>query len=227
MSRTNLLIILCVLSSLFYWYAGSEASVFKPYIKPELLDALLIFQGKNFFKGYISAVITALFIHADLTHLVGNMIFLFVFGNTLEKELGAKKVVAAFMVGGVSSFMAGIIFYGMETMMLGASAAIFTLTAIAMLTKPLKFSWLFFMPLGLVAIIYFLYNVAAVLYTAGGSIGYEAHIFGFLVGFPMGVRWSRGLWKRNLLIAVVLLIIYSVVVSFFSTGLVQLQVLSR
>ncbi|HDJ05050.1 MAG TPA: rhomboid family intramembrane serine protease [Candidatus Bathyarchaeota archaeon] len=222
MSKTNLLIMLCVLLSLFYWYASSEASVLKSYVDPKLLDALLVFQGETFFKGYVTSVVAAIFIHADLTHLIGNMIFLFVFGNSLEKELGAKRVVAAFLTGGALSFMAGIIFYGMKTMMLGASAAIFTLAAITMLTKPLKFSWLFFMPLGLVAIIYFLYNVVAVLYAAGGSVGYEAHIFGFLVGFPMGVRWSRGLWKRNLLIAVALLIVYFAVSSFLSAGLLQL-----
>ena len=178
-------------------------------------DRLLVFSGENFLKGYCISILTALFVHADLTHLLGNMIFLYVFGNTLENEIGAKKVVSAFICGGIASFFVGAWIYGMDTMMLGASAAIFTLTAIAMLTKPLKFSWLFFMPLGLVALIYFMYNVFAVLYEFGGSVGYEAHIIGFMIGFPMGIKWSKGAWKRNLLIAACLLIIYIFVMGFF------------
>jgi len=45
---------------------------------------------------------------------------------------------------------------------MGASAAIFSVAACIMLVRPLKFSWLFLAPQGLVAIIYFLYNVALV-----------------------------------------------------------------
>jgi len=198
-----MLIILCVLASLIYWY-----------IVPEVLDGFLVFSGASLFRGFYWTVLTALFIHGDFTHLAGNMLFLFVFGNTLEEELGANKTMTAFFIGGVSSFIISIFFYGLDTVMLGASAAIFTLTAIVMLTKPLKFSWLFFMPLGLVAILYFLYNVIAVMYIEGGSIGYLAHVIGFLTGFPLGIIWSRRRWKRNILIAIVLLIAYLALMYF-------------
>ncbi|RLI36482.1 hypothetical protein DRO55_03445 [Candidatus Bathyarchaeota archaeon] len=214
MRRTVGLIIACVLASIFYWYAKSDVSILNPYIDREMLDTLLIFKGENFIRGYVWTVLTSIFIHAGLGHLAGNMVFLYVFGKAIEDELGSRKVLAAFFTGGILTFILSLPFYGFKVMMLGASAAIFTLTAVVMLTKPLKFSWLFFMPLGLVAILYFSYNVVATLYLEDGGIGYLAHVIGFLIGFPMGIVWSRRKWFRNLIIAMALLIIYFIVMYY-------------
>lgn len=139
-------------------------------------------------------------------HLLGNMIFLYVFGNTLEEEIGALKTLAAFFSGGVVSFILSTPFYG-NTTMVGASAAIFTLTAIVMLTRPLKFSIFFLMPVGLVAILYFFYNLIAIQQGIVSNIGYAAHIIGFTIGLPLGISWSNK-WKDNLLISLLLLVIY-------------------
>jgi len=210
LKKTLWLILLCVVASLVYW------SLLHWYADADLLAGLVLFSGESFFLGRFWIVITALFIHGSLTHLVGNMLFLYVFGTVLEDEFGAGKTLAAFFSGGASSFVLSLFFYGFNTLMFGASAAIFTLTAIVMLTKPLKFSWAFLMPLGLVALLYFLYNVAAVLSLSGsGNVGYLTHIIGFAVGFPFGIAWSPSKWSRNLLIAVALLIIYFVIMSLF------------
>ncbi len=88
--------------------------------------------------------------------------------------------------------------------MLGASAAIFTLAACVMLVSPLKFSWLFLAPQGLVAIIYFVYNVAVVAAKSripgyDPHVAYVAHIIGFVIGIPFGIAFSDR-WKRNFLI---------------------------
>jgi membrane associated rhomboid family serine protease len=196
--------------------AASVVSSFIYWNSREMLTHLLGFSGKSFFQGNFWTVFTALFIHEDLMHLVGNIIFLYVFGGTLEDEIGSVKTISTFFIGGVSSFIFSTVFYGFNTVMIGASAAIFTLTAIVMLTKPLKFSWFFFMPLGLVAILYFVYNIASALHFGGvGNVGYLAHIIGFVVGFPFGVAFGRKRWMRNLLISIALLIAYCVILSSF------------
>ncbi|MEM2341277.1 MAG: rhomboid family intramembrane serine protease [Candidatus Bathyarchaeia archaeon] len=169
----------------------------------------LYFSGENLTRGYFWTLVTALFIHVNPAHLVGNIIFLYIFGSTLEREIGSAKMLVAFFTGGILSFILSLHFYGFNVVMVGASAAIFTLVAMVMLIKPLKFSWLFLMPLGLVAIIYFLYNVFAVYFGIGElSVGYWGHIIGFLIGVFFGISWSRGRWKRNLLITIILLILY-------------------
>ena len=82
-----------------------------------------------------------------------------------------------------------------------------------MLIKPLKFSILFFMPQGLVAILYFVYNAIAVYSNAGGNVAYIAHLIGFAVGIPFGMAWSKN-WLKNLLISIALLIVFLIVAVF-------------
>jgi len=204
--KTTALIIVCILASLFYWY-----------IDPELAANLFIFEGAEFFQGKFWTPVTSIFLHGNLVHLAGNMLFLYIFGKTLEDELGAGKMLAVFFVGGILSFIFSPLFYGAQTKMIGASAAIFTLSAVVMLTKPLKWSWLFLMPLGLVAFIYFLFNIVAAYYAIDGSIGYLSHIFGFLIGFPFGIAWSRGKWIRNILITILILMIYVFIMILVAT----------
>jgi len=173
----------------------------------------LAFSGENLIQGKVWTPITALFLHADPMHLAGNMIFLFVFGNTLEKEIGSKKTLAAFLIGGILSFLLSTYFYDPGTPLIGASAAIFTLTSIVMLVKPLKFSLLFLMPQGLVAILYFIYNVAAVHFEVQGNVAFISHIIGFILGIPLGIAWSKD-WKKNLAITFGLLVVFYILQIF-------------
>jgi membrane associated rhomboid family serine protease len=109
--------------------------------------------------------------------------------------------------------------------MLGASAAIFAVAACVMLVRPLKFSWLFLAPQGLVAILYFLYNVL-VIYDPklipgyDPQVGYIAHVIGFVTGIPFGIAWSPN-WKKNFLITLLLLGIYVAVLTIVARGLPQ------
>jgi membrane associated rhomboid family serine protease len=209
--KTNWIIIICILSFILLWcWDQIEPLLIRPYLGPiesDSIYAILAFSGENLFKGRVWTLVTALFLHGDPLHLVGNMIFLFVFGNTLENELKSSKTLSAYFIGGALSFLFSTFFYEPEIPMIGASAAIFTLTAIVMLLKPLKFSILFMMPQGLVAIIYFLYNAAAVYLGVGGQVAYIAHVIGFAIGIPFAIAWSKE-WKKNLLITLGLLIIY-------------------
>lgn len=198
MNKTNWLIILCTLASLAVWIIGDSQN--------QILD-YLVFSGQNLLNGRVWTLVTGLFLHANLTHLIGNMIFFYIFGNTIENELGDKWVLIPFFVGGIGSFLLSTLFYDPSVSMIGASAAIFTLTAIVMLLKPLKFSFYFLMPLGLVAIIYFSYNLLAAQIDAEGTVSYIGHIIGFSIGIPFGIASSND-WHKNLLITVLLFVIY-------------------
>lgn len=201
MNKINLVILLCVLSSVLWWFTGPS----------DLVLEYFAFSGENLLQGKLWTVVTGLFLHDDLIHLGGNMLFLFVFGNTLENELKTTKTLSTFFVGGILSFLLGVFFYEPSTYLIGASAAIFTLAAVVMLVKPLKFSILFLMPQGLVAIIYFMYNVLAVVYGEQGNIAYISHVIGFTTGIPFGIAWSKD-FVKNLLITVLMFIIYLIIV---------------
>jgi membrane associated rhomboid family serine protease len=200
-SANSLLILACIAASFWAWLQD-----------PRFVERTVIFSLHNLEEGRIWTLVTALFVHGNVIHLVGNMIFLLVFGGTLQSSLGAARHLLVFFTGGVAAFLLSAPFTDPEAGMLGASAAIFTVAACVMLVKPLKFSWLFLAPQGLVAILYFLYNVLVVYNPAlvagyDPRIGYVPHIIGFVIGLPFGIAWSEH-WRRNLLFTAGLLLLY-------------------
>ncbi len=196
MRKINFVIITCIFVSLVYWFSNQD-----------VILKYLAFSGVNLLNGKVWTLITSLFLHADILHLAGNMLFVYIFGNTIEEELGATRTLGAFFLGGVLSFPLSLLFYDWATPLIGASAAIFTLAAIVMLIKPLKLSIFLFLPQGLVAILYFVYNAIAVYSGTEGNVAYIAHIIGFAIGIPFGLVWSKN-WLKNLLITIVLLGVY-------------------
>jgi membrane associated rhomboid family serine protease len=199
--KINFVIIACIIVSLVFWL-----------FNPDMLIEYLGFSGDNLLNGRVWTLVTSLFIHGDILHLAGNMLFLYIFGNTLEEEMGAAKALGAFFIGGILTFPLSLLFYDWGTPLIGASAAIFTSAAIVMLIKPLKLSIFLFMPQGLVAILYFTYNALAVYSGTEGNVAYVAHIIGFAIGVPFGLAWSKN-WLKNLLISIALLIVYIIIVS--------------
>jgi hypothetical protein len=74
MKLTDLLILLCFAFSLYAWSTpGGTGLAFSEY-------ALL-------YGGYYT-VLTGIFVHANPVHLLGNMLFLYIFGHILEDEVG-------------------------------------------------------------------------------------------------------------------------------------------
>jgi membrane associated rhomboid family serine protease len=210
MRSTNILILICILVSLYSWIAD-----------PTFVERDLVFSLKNILEGRVWTIVTAIFVHANLIHLAGNMIFLYVFGNTLESVTNSKRMLTVFFVGGLLSFPLSLPFFPPQSTFVGASAAIFTLTAVVMLIKPLRFSWLLLMPVGLVAILYFLYNAVAVALNLQSNVAYVSHVIGFALGVPFGIAWSTQ-WKKNLLISVGLLVVYFVLLHMITQYLLPL-----
>jgi Rhomboid family len=93
-------------------------------------------------------------------------------GGTLQNSIGSGRYLAVFLTGGFAGFVFSLPFMPPSAGMVGASAEIFSVAACVMLVRPLKFSWLFLAPQGLVAIIYFLYNVLVV-YDPRLIVGYD------------------------------------------------------
>jgi membrane associated rhomboid family serine protease len=213
--RTNfLLITACIVASFWAWQQD-----------PKFAEQNLVSSFNNLMHGRYWTLLTALFVHGSILHLFGNMLFLFVFGGTLENNVGSGRYLIVFLTGGLSGFILTLAFVAPDAGMVGASAAIFAVAGCVMLVRPLKFSWLFLAPQGLVAILYFLYNIV-VAYRPGlipgydPHVGYAAHVIGFLTGIPFGIAWSNN-WKKNFLITLVLLGIYVAILAIVAGALHQ------
>jgi len=153
-------------------------------------------------------LITALFMHGSLGHLLGNMLFLFLFGKALENIIGPGRLLLVFLAGGAVSLLASRLFYLPDTPIVGASGSICTILGLLMIYSPWKISFLlnfFPMPLGVAALTYMLMNYIMArngYHSANGMhTAYELHIAGFIAGICFGVLWNPD-WKKNLLISV-------------------------
>ncbi len=166
----------------------------------------LAFSGNAFFNGEYYTIITGLFVHANFTHLAGNMLFLFIFGNSLENEVGAVKTGLVFFSGGMLSFLLSIPFYP-DANMIGASAAIFSVMAALLLVRKPEYSFQFLSPIGPLSLLYFIFNVIALRTGQTGNVAYISHIIGFAVGLFFGASWNKR-WKESLLLTILLLAVY-------------------
>ena len=178
-------------------------------------DDLLSFSYTNFLdKNEWWTPVTAIFVHANLGHLLGNMLFLFLFGKALEHEIGPARLLLCFFTGGILSLLASYFIYPHSQAIVGASGAICTVIGLMMIFNPWKISFLltfFPMPLGVAALTYLLmnfllaYNSHRGQSSSGLHTAYELHILGFIIGILFGVLWNRD-WKKNLLISIFLFI---------------------
>jgi membrane associated rhomboid family serine protease len=194
MKLTNLLILLCTSFTLYAWNTPDN----------------LAFSGYALFHGGYHTLLTGLFVHATPIHLAGNMLFLYIFGNILENEVGAFRVASVFFTGGVLSFILSIPFYP-NANMVGASAAIFAVMAAVLLVRRPGYSIQFLSPVGPLALLYFIFNIADI--GSGGNIAYISHVIGFVIGLFFGARWNKE-WKKSLLFTLLLLAAYIVLYNY-------------
>jgi membrane associated rhomboid family serine protease len=143
--------------------------------------------------GQFWTPVTSMFVHVDLFHLAINMFFLYIFGIALEDKIGPKKTLAIFFIAGVLSLLLGTPFYSPDTHIVGASIAVSALVGAVVVIAPNRRSpLLLFAPLGLVAMIYLIFNAFMLLFDQTGGVAYQSHLIGFFMGVFFGLAWRKG-----------------------------------
>ncbi len=177
-----------------YWLILAEIGVYFilfPY--SDIAISQLGFSASGFLLGQFWTPVTSIFVHVDLFHLAFNLFFLYVFGVTVEDRIGPKKTMAIFFTAGVLSLLAGIPFYSPDTHIVGSSIAVSALVgATVVLTPDRKSPLLLFAPLGLVALIYLVFNAFMLVFDQSGGIAYQSHMIGFFAGVAFGLLWRKG-----------------------------------
>ena len=169
------------------------------------------FNQKSFLSGNYYVILTSIFLHANFSHLITNMIALFFLGWTIESNVSKwKYILVYFSSGALSSFsvMMPIFGYTPETIAIGASAAISGLVGLGTFVCPGKF--VIFppaIPLPFVAAgaLYLLSNLSN-LFTPS-HVAYEAHIFGIIIGALFGLLWGKDRRKRLFIFILILILI--------------------
>jgi membrane associated rhomboid family serine protease len=141
------------------------------------------------------SVLTAMFLHGGWLHLLGNLLFLFVFGNNVEDRLGRLRYLAFYLACGyAATYGFALMFAGSSSPLVGASGAIAGVLGAYLVLFPRARVWslltfLFFLPVRLPAwlvlgswfVLQYLYTRGAGLSEATGT-AYLAHVIGFVVG---------------------------------------------
>ena len=144
-----------------------------------------------------STLLTSMFLHGGWMHLGGNMLYLWIFGDNLEKVMGAIRFALFYLVCGVVASFAQIIFGpGSNIPAVGASGAIsgvlggylllFPQNRIRVLTRGGITHVPAILVLGLWIVIQFINGIGSLATTTEtGGVAYMAHIGGFVAGLVL------------------------------------------
>lgn len=141
------------------------------------------------------SVLTAMFVHGSWLHLLGNMLFLWIFGNNIEDRLGRLRYLLFYLVCGYAAgYGFALANSGSTAPLIGASGAIAGVLGAYLVLYPRVRVWvlvpfLLFIPLRLPAwVVLGLWFVLQAFFSAGygstaaGTVAYLAHVIGFAVG---------------------------------------------
>jgi membrane associated rhomboid family serine protease len=149
--------------------------------------------GHGSFEAAFLPLITSLFLHAGIAHILGNMLFLWIFGDNVEATFGHLRYLLFYLVCGVGSGLTHIAFNLYSHIpALGASGAISGVLGAYIVLEPrnriLTLIFIFVvrvpavMVLGLWFVLQFLSGIGSLGSTANGGVAVWAHIGGFLLG---------------------------------------------
>ncbi|HYD47695.1 MAG TPA: rhomboid family intramembrane serine protease [Terriglobales bacterium] len=176
----------------------------------EQISAYDIFVYLHGFKPNLpeaSDLFASLFLHDNLAHLGGNMLFLWIYGDNVEHRLGRLRFLFSYLLCGVAATMFHAVFDLSSAMpLIGASGAISGVLGF-------YFKWfphnkvrllIFFFPilmetiyvparlvLGMYFVIDNLLPFLAADTGRGGGVAYGAHLGGFLGGLALAFWWNR------------------------------------
>ena len=153
-------------------------------------------------------LITSMFMHGGLAHILGNMLFLFIFGDNIEDAMGHSRYFFFYLLCGIIAGLSHVLatyFLGQSAFIpsLGASGAISGVMGGYIVLFPRKkvYIWLFFfftiaVPAFLAVGLWFIFQVVNGLGILGGDeaaggIAYAAHIGGFIAGMILIKIFAR------------------------------------
>ncbi len=89
---------------------------------PAFADAFVFVPRLALFRPW--TIVTYMFLHAGISHILFNMVGLFFFGSRVEERLGSKRFVQLYFVSGISGALLSVAF-APNAAIIGASAAVF------------------------------------------------------------------------------------------------------
>jgi len=158
--------------------------------------------------SFLTAILVSTFLHAGFLHIIGNMLFLWVFGNNIEDFLGPVKYLAFYLLGGIAAAWAHIFTHSDSVVpAVGASGAVAAVMGAYLILHPrarvnvlvpiIIIFTVIQMPAFAVLALWFVYQFFIGAQEAGGatSVAWMAHVGGFAFGL-LGILLLGGRPQR-------------------------------
>ncbi len=141
-------------------------------------------------------LVTYIFLHTGLLHLLFNMLVLYFFGTALEKRVGNRQLLAIFFTAGILSaigytFLSRPIFNISPVPMVGASGAIYGVFAALTMLEPDIRVYVYFVPMKLKYALVLFALLDFLMVNSSDMIAHTAHLSGLFVGLYMGLRIKK------------------------------------
>jgi len=168
--------------------------------EPELGSKFVLLFGFTPQKFNVLTIFSSMFMHGGFGHLIGNMWFLYIFGDNVESILGHIKYLCFYLTCGVAAALGQYVIHPSSTIpMIGASGAIAGILGAYMISFPKAkvhvfvmlfiFFTTFIVPAKIVLGVWFLIQLNGGLSDLGfiskGGVAWFAHIGGFLAGISL------------------------------------------
>src|SRR6516165_2058595 len=165
---------------------------------PERIPGWL--AGHGTFEGAFLPLVTSMFLHGGFAHILGNMLFLWIFGDNVEAYFGHLGYLLFYFVCGIGAGLVHVVFnFHSHLPAIGASGAISGIMGAYIVLEPrnriltLIFIFLVRVPAVIVLSLWFAMQFLMGLSTLGsaanvtGGVAVWAHIGGFLIGLVIAL----------------------------------------
>ncbi len=140
-------------------------------------------------NGYVYQLFTYMFVHADFTHILFNMIALFIFGQALEKRLGTREFLLYYLLvgtlSGIFSFFS-YFFAKQDAVLLGASGSVYGILLLFAVFFPFAKVYVFgILPIRapLLIILFFFIELFSQFSGANTGVAHLTHLAGLFFGY--------------------------------------------
>ena len=164
------------------WLTGIIVAVFfLQMMSPTVTENFKLVSADALSRPWI--LLTAIFLHGSIVHLLYNGFGLAVFGSILEQLIGSKRFLLVFFATGIISSIVSTFFYNA---VIGASGAIFGVMGALTVLQPKMTVWVYYipMPMYMAAVVWVIADLFGFIVPQG--IANAGHLAGLAAGIAAG-----------------------------------------
>ena len=152
----------------------------------------------------LATIFTSMFMHGGFMHLIGNMLYMWIFADNIEDNLGPSKFFIFYLLAGIGAAMTQVLIdTHSQVPMVGASGAIGGVLGAYLINHPnarvlVLIPFGFFSQLLKIRALYVLgFWFLLQFISSGGGVAYAAHIGGFVSGMILILFFNKKTKRKN------------------------------